>query len=153
MVRGLMKHPADVVISASDDYMYETTYKPFAAPLLRLGGAYPTGVPPIVVQYPKHEPDSLFLHLIIAHELGHSVIFEMNLTQTVYMGASPDVHALLNTAQAEYAAIESVPHPVAATTVSGIFRKLDRRGDLRQRRRLLIGSFVLAYGSNLRPAL
>lgn len=122
MVAALLKHSADVITSPSMDYMYETTYKPFAQALSRLGGTYPVGVPPIIVQYPAQEPDSLFLHLIIAHELGHSVIYEENLTDDVYNAAPPSARTLLDQTVTEYESIEQVAAPLAATQVSAILR-------------------------------
>ncbi len=84
LVFALLKAPADVVMTPSGTYMYSTIHKPFEDPLTNLGVAYPAAVLPIIVSYPVHEPDSLFLHLIIAHELGHSAIAEHNLDQEVY---------------------------------------------------------------------
>lgn len=124
MVERLMKHHADIVMTPSTDYMYETTYKPFEPALRRLGKTYPPGVPPIIIAYPVQEPDSLFLHLIIAHELGHSVIYEKKLDAQVF-ARDPDkaaTQALLNQAVDEYINIEGVKRARATAKVSTILR-------------------------------
>jgi hypothetical protein len=120
MVADLLKDSADVVVTPSTDYMYETTYRPFAQALTRLGGTYPPGAPPIVVAYPVQESESLFLHLIIAHELGHSVVTEADLTETVRNSASTTARKLLSDAVTEYEAIEHVRTAVAVAEVSVI---------------------------------
>jgi hypothetical protein len=84
MVAALLKDSADVVMTPSGTYMYSTLHKPFEALLIDLGVAYPAAVSPIIVAYPVHEPASLFLHLLIAHEVGHSAIAEHHLDQEVY---------------------------------------------------------------------
>lgn len=121
IVSVLLKHSADVIVTPSTEYMYETTYKPFQSALLRLRRTYPGPPPPIIIAYPVQEPDSLFLHLIVAHELGHSVISEQNLTETVRTSASPTARNLLDQAAAQYASSESVDLPVAVPVVSEIF--------------------------------
>jgi hypothetical protein len=83
MVAAILKQPADVVITPSGTYNYSTIHRPFVDLLSDLGVAYPQGVAPVIVAYPVHEPDSLFLHLIIAHELGHSAVSEKKLDQEV----------------------------------------------------------------------
>ncbi len=108
LVSAVLKAPADVVMTPSGTYMYSTIHKPFEDPLTNLGVTYPATVIPIIVSYPVHEPESLFLHLIIAHELGHSAIAEHNLDQEVY-GRDPDPTATrdtLNLAVAEYVSHE-----------------------------------------------
>jgi hypothetical protein len=108
MVGALMKQSADVVITPSATYMYSTIHKPYAEMLNALGVAYPGGAVPVIVAYPVHEPDSLFLHLIIAHELGHSAIAEHDLDQQVYK-RDPDpaaTAALLTPAVGEYISVE-----------------------------------------------
>lgn len=74
MVAGLLKTPADVVMSPTASYMYSTVYDIPKWLEKSLNVATPEGPTAIVVAYPVHEPDSLFLHLLIAHELGHSVV-------------------------------------------------------------------------------
>jgi hypothetical protein len=83
MVALLLKQSADVVMTPSTTYMYWTYPKPFEDVLTNLGVAYPASNAPVIVAYPIQEPDSLFLHLIIAHELGHSAVTEHKLVQEV----------------------------------------------------------------------
>jgi hypothetical protein len=107
MVAGILKQPADVVITPSGTYNYSTIHKPFAELLNNLAVPYPAGVAPVIVTYPVHEPDSLFLHLIIAHELGHSAVTEQKLDQEV-LKQDPNqaaTAAILGPAVAEYVAV------------------------------------------------
>lgn len=108
MVTALLRRPADVVMTPSGTYMYSTIHKPFARALAGMSVVYPAAIPPIIVAYPVHEPDSLLLHLIIAHELGHSAIIEHKLDQEVYTrDSNPTVtREALNKAVAEYVAAE-----------------------------------------------
>lgn len=124
MVTGILKQPADVVITPSGTYNYSTIHRPFGDLLNDLGVPYPSGVPPVIVAYPVHEPDSLFLHLIIAHELGHSAVNERKLDQEV-LKQDPNnaaTAAILAPAVGEYVAV--VGGATTNATARGILRAI-----------------------------
>lgn len=83
IVAGLLKSPADVVMSPTAAYMYSTVYDIPKWLETSLNVAIPEGPTAIVIAYPVHEPDSLFLHLLIAHELAHSAVPAAGLVQAV----------------------------------------------------------------------
>lgn len=82
MATALLREHPDVITVPSPSYMYSTQHKPFGPELDALQHPYPDGMP-IIVHYPAQETESLFLHLLIAHELGHSVIRERDLLPKV----------------------------------------------------------------------
>jgi hypothetical protein len=92
-------------------YNYSTGFRPFEDLLNSLGvSTYPVSVAPILVRFPIQESDSLFLHLIVAHELGHHVIDQAHLDDTV-LQQDPDPTAnaaTFNQAVAEYEALHTV---------------------------------------------
>jgi hypothetical protein len=96
MVDALLRQPADVVMTPSTTYMYWTLPKPFEDVLTGLGVGYPSGDAPVIVAYPIQEPDSLFLHLIIGHELGHSAVRDHDLFREV-LRRDPDKGATAKT--------------------------------------------------------
>lgn len=75
--------------------------------------------------YPLQEPDSLFLHLIIAHELGHSATTEFGIVDSIF-GEDPDpaqTRAELAAAVVAYTTAEGATPPVARAKVRAILRK------------------------------
>jgi len=108
IARALLRQSADVVLTPSAQYMYSTNHKPFRPALTALRVMYPTSVPDVIVAYPSQERDSLFLHLVLAHELGHSAIAEHRLDHEV-LKRDPDpaaTGATLNEAVQEHVSIE-----------------------------------------------
>ena len=80
---ALVQKNAYVIAVPSAEYMYSTQHKPFSLELSALQHEYPADALPIIVHYPAQELPSLLLHLVIAHELGHSAIIENDLIQAV----------------------------------------------------------------------
>lgn len=118
----IQKRP-DIIATPSADYMYSTVHKPFLYELNELQKSYPDGALPVVVHYPAQEVGSLFLHLVIAHELGHSVIQEHDLIKAV-ADKHPDTPGLqeaLGQAVSEFASIDGVEAATATIRVRGIF--------------------------------
>jgi hypothetical protein len=122
--RALLRQSADVVMTPSAQYMYSTNHKPFLPALTALGVRYPCSVPDVIVAYPSQERDSLFLHLVIAHELGHSAIAEHRLDRQVLL-RDPDptaTGAILNQAVQEHAAVEGSAPAAARALVRQMLR-------------------------------
>jgi hypothetical protein len=124
MSTALLKEPADVVMTPTAQYMYLTYHKPFEPALTGLGASYPTTVPDVIVAYPAQEPDSLFLQLLIAHELGHSAIAEHNLIQEVYRRDSDQAATrdALSRAVSEFATIEGHTSAEAVALIRRMLR-------------------------------
>lgn len=110
LVTDLLKQKADIIMLPGLHYNYSTGFRPFENQLRALGVAtYPVSVPPIEVRYPIQEADSLFLHLIVAHEIGHHVIDQEKVDEKV-LASDPDPTAnaaSLNTAISEFETIHS----------------------------------------------
>lgn len=125
VVAALMKQSMDVVLIPSPEYMYWTIHKPFEDALRNLGVAYPASVPPVIVAYPVQEPHSLFLHLLVAHELGHSAVIDHGLLAEVFGHDSRrgDTTNALNLAVQEHTSLENSPHPVAVGEIRAILLK------------------------------
>jgi hypothetical protein len=124
MVKGLLQGPADVVITPNTDYMYTARHRPFEQALRALGVTYPGAVSPLVIEYPIQEPASLFLHLIVGHEIGHAVIAEKGLDNDVF-AQDPDpprTQQLLQNAVQEYESVESQPPAVARARIAASLR-------------------------------
>jgi hypothetical protein len=124
MVKGLLQTPADVVITPNTDYMYTVRHRPFEQALRALGVTYPGTVSPLVIEYPIQEPASLFLHLIVGHEIGHAVVTENALDDEVF-SRDPDqaqTQGLLQTAVQEYESVESQPPAVARARIAATLR-------------------------------
>jgi len=123
LVAHLLKQKADVVMLPGLRYNYTTGFRPFEDLLINdLGMAkYPVSVPPIIVRYPIQEADSLFLHLIVAHELGHHVIDQAQLDQDV-LKRDPDSAAnavTFDQAVGEYQKIHKVSAVRARSEIGG----------------------------------
>jgi hypothetical protein len=119
MARAIVRGTPDVVAAASPDYMYSTLHKPFREQLGALGHSYPTNAMPIIVQYPAREVDSVFLHLIVAHELGHSAVEEHQLLEAVATAhPDPDLTKKLGQAANERAAQAGESQAQATTWIS-----------------------------------
>jgi hypothetical protein len=87
LVARLFKEKADVVMLPGLNYNYSTGFRPFEDDLKALGvTTYAAPVPPVVVRYPVLEAESLFLHLMFAHEFGHHVIDQSRLDEDVLNG-------------------------------------------------------------------
>jgi hypothetical protein len=124
MVEALLTVAADVVMAPTPDYMYSTVFDipkwiegTFNIPI-------PDGPTAMVVAYPTHEPDSLFLHLLIAHELGHSVVPAADLINKV-RSSDPDPNvtgSALAQAATKYAAKHGDSAHVARLTVARMLR-------------------------------
>lgn len=114
-------HP-DVIAVPSPSYMYSTQHKPFAPELEALHRPYPDGMP-IIVHYPVQETESIFLHLLIAHELGHSVIRERDLLPLISARAAGtiDIGKRLGDAVQEAIAIEKLDAYDAVGAVGAYF--------------------------------
>jgi hypothetical protein len=124
MATALLKEHPDVITVPSPSYMYSTQHKPFAPELRALQCDYPEGMP-IIVHYPVQEIDSLFLHLLIAHELGHSVISEHELLPLIATraAASVDIPKKLGEAITQAVEIENMDGQEATATLQGVFVK------------------------------
>jgi hypothetical protein len=124
IVSALLKSPADVVITPDPLYMYRTVHKPLERQLRDLSVAYPAATAPVIVAYPAQEPDSLFLHLIVAHEIGHSAITEHDLAGKVWT-KDPDpsgTQKLVGDAVSGYMTVESASQASAVGTIGAIIR-------------------------------
>jgi hypothetical protein len=123
IVSSLLKQPADVVLTPDTVYMYRTVHKPFEARLSKAGVTYPA-VAPVIVAYPVQEPDALFLHLLIAHELGHSTVTEHELVNKVWSQDPDPGQTATSIAQAvaAYRASEHASVPAAVGKLRAILR-------------------------------
>lgn len=71
----------DLVVVPDAEYMYSTTSWPFREYINGTPGFAPSNTRrPIVLNFPLTDADSVFLHPIFAHELGHSSVDEYDLT-------------------------------------------------------------------------
>jgi hypothetical protein len=120
MTTALLKKSADVIAVPSPQYMYSTIHKPFAPELAALQRDYPAGIP-IIVHYPVQELESLLLHLIVAHEIGHSVIREYDLVQAVAQRDEGSVGEGLGNAVAQVMEIEKLINEAAVDSVAAWF--------------------------------
>lgn len=111
LVTLLLRQRADVVMMPGLRYNYSTGFRPYEDLLQDLGvTVYPVSVPPIVVRFPIQETDSLFLHLIVAHELGHHVVEQERLdAQVMQQDPTPSANlASFTQAVADYQSINRV---------------------------------------------
>jgi hypothetical protein len=119
---SVVKAKPDVIAVPSPDYMYATIHKPFLRELDALGQPYPTDALPIVVLYPAQETESLFLHLILAHELGHSAIQEHRLIELAATSHSDQagLQARIGQAVTEFETIEARTNAESLVAVRGL---------------------------------
>src|SRR5205823_3034 len=124
MVAGLLRSTADVVMAPTAAYMYSTVYDIPKWLEGALNVPIPDGPTAIVVAYPVHEPDSLFLHLLIAHELGHSVVPAEGLIAKVHNRNPDDPTAgrTLATAAEHYSAVHGGGDREARAQVATILK-------------------------------
>lgn len=112
MVAGLLKERADVVMSPTAAYMYSIVFDIPKWLEATVSVVPPAGDTAVVIAYPVHEPDSLFLHLLVAHELGHSVVPAADLINRL-QAADPDA-TVTGAAVAEAADAYRVAHVTTA---------------------------------------
>jgi hypothetical protein len=124
MAAALVKASPDVIAVPTPKYMYETHYKPFTPELEALQHEYPD-VFPVIIHYPAQENDSLLLHLLIAHELGHSAVRRHDLIATVASRASDpaQIERSLGEAVEAVIALESTNSSDATLAVGDCFVK------------------------------
>jgi hypothetical protein len=109
-----------VVAAADSSYMYSTTTYPFRRILEDyLGRTLGAADRPIVVNYPISEADTVLLHGLFAHELGHAASDKHELVEAVLQPMVGDPHfaAGLRAATNHYEETYNYSAPKARTAV------------------------------------
>lgn len=83
MGEAILGTPVDVVPTPEATYMYAARPRPFRSAFRAIKHPYPSVAPPVIVYYPTAERQSLFMHLCMAHELGHGGVLERDLLRAV----------------------------------------------------------------------
>lgn len=92
MASAIVGQGVETVSVADSTYMYSTLSWPFRITALDYFNVdVADGIRPIVLFFPLKEADSVLLHAIVAHELGHSAVDEYRLVQTVVEPLQDDV--------------------------------------------------------------
>jgi hypothetical protein len=83
---ALLKTDVELIMNPHEEYMYSTLglESPFSQLLSVLGESLPTGAVPIVINYPALEPESVLLHSVFIHELGHDAVERFALRDATY---------------------------------------------------------------------
>lgn len=83
---ALLHGPAELILNADVEYMYSTLAleSSFTRLLTELGHASPEVDPPVIINYPALERDTLLLHSVLVHELGHEAIDRHSLRDVVF---------------------------------------------------------------------
>jgi hypothetical protein len=68
---ALLHGPAELILNPDMEYMYSTLAlaPSFSRLLNELGGSVPDADPPVIINYPAFERDTLLLHAVLVHEL------------------------------------------------------------------------------------
>jgi hypothetical protein len=98
---AIVQEPADVICYPTTAYAYSSATTPFRDYLEQLHRPEPAGPIPIVLDYPAQEVETLFFHVLLLHELGHSADRVHDLYGGVTAADSPDVAAALEDAAQE----------------------------------------------------
>lgn len=124
MAETMLGVRADVVPTPNESYMYAVRPKPFRSAFQSVKKPYPAFSPPVIVYYPVGEVDSVFLHLIAAHELGHGAVLERDLIQGVQAahGDLAPVFARLSDAADALHAVTGIDMTLATAEASRVFR-------------------------------
>ncbi len=111
----LITVPVDLVTVPLDEYLYATVSWPFRRFLRERGVPLGPGPRPVVVFYPRQEADSVLLHALLVHELGHPAVEEGHLVaQTLSeISADDDYNSDFDEAARTYAGLHGVTLPAA----------------------------------------
>jgi hypothetical protein len=124
MAEAMLGVAADVIPTPNETYMYAVRAKPFRSAFVSVKKPYPSLSPPVIVYYPAGEVDSVFLHLIAAHELGHGAVLERDLIQGVKTahGDLTPVYAKLSDAANALHNATALDLTLATAEVTRVFR-------------------------------
>lgn len=117
---AIVQRPTDVICYPTTAYAYSSATTPFQDYLEEVERTEPEGPIPIVLNYPAQEAESLFFHVLLLHELGHSADRVHDLYGRVIAKEDDEVSAAL-----QAAAQEIVPdNPTQARIRLGQIQKL-----------------------------
>jgi hypothetical protein len=100
---AIVQAPADLICYPTTSYAYSSATAPFRDYLEQLDWTEPTGPLPIVLNYPAQEEASVFFHVLLLHELGHSADAVHDLFGKVVAGDTAEMVTSLEQAAARMA--------------------------------------------------
>jgi hypothetical protein len=98
---AIVQRRADVICYPTTAYAYSSVTTPFREYLAELERDEPPGPIPIVLNYPAQEGKSLFFHVLLLHELGHSADRVHDLYANVTAADGEDVADAIHNAARE----------------------------------------------------